>query len=113
MTPSLEQIIQSIQQLSAPEQEKVRQWLEERREVNEAQDDWQGRTEKFRRATSWIDSHRQEYLGQWVCLDGDNLISHGTDAKKVYTEAKDRGIKIPFVQQVREEDQSPFWGGWD
>ena len=33
---------------------------------------------------AWIEAHRDEYLGQWVALDGDRLIAHGSDAKKVY-----------------------------
>lgn len=111
MTPNLEEIIQSIKQLSASEQEKVLQWLEEKRRPQKVNGNWQERTEKFHLARRWIDEHRQEYLGQLICLDGDNLISHGEDAKKVYSEAKAKGIAIPFIEQVREEEPTLLWDG--
>lgn len=52
----------------------------------------------------WIAENRDQYLGQWVCLDGDELVSYGEDAIKVHREAKNKGIEIPFVSQVREEE---------
>lgn len=75
--------------------------------------DWQERNEKFQKALRWIDEYRAEYLGKWVCLDGETLIAHGADAKQVYAEAKSKGIKIPFIEQVREKEPSVYWGGWD
>ena len=75
--------------------------------------DWKERNEKFQKALHWIDENRTEFLGKWVCLDGEILISHGDDAKQVYREAKAEGIEIPFIEQVREEESAPFWGGWD
>jgi hypothetical protein len=113
MSANLEKVIQSIQQLSAAEQEKVLRWLEETRKPQPVISNWQERTEKFHLALRWIDQHRQAYLGQWVCLDGETLVSNGSDARQVYKEAKAKGITIPFIQQVREEDATPFWGGWD
>ncbi len=68
--------------------------------------------EKFELARRWLDQYRQAYLGQWVCLDGATLISNGNDARQVYREAKAKGIVIPFIEQVREEDAAPFWEGW-
>lgn len=113
MTPNFEQVIESIQQLPAVEQDKVLQWLEEKRKPRPTEENWNERVEKFHLALRWIDEHRLEFLGKWVCLDGDNLISYGDDAKQVYTEAKAKGIEIPFIEQVCEEEITPFWGGWD
>ena len=51
MTPNVEQIIRSIQQLPVPEREKVRQWLEDERTSDESERDWQakaGRSEKVK-----------------------------------------------------------------
>ena len=75
--------------------------------------DWRERNEKFQKALHWIDENRAEFLGKWVCLDGEMLIAHGADAKQVYDEAKSKGIKIPFIEQVREKETSAYWGGWD
>lgn len=113
MTPNFEQVIESIQQLPTTEQEKVLHWLEEKRKPRPTDKTWNERIEKFHLAMRWIDEHRQEFLGKWVCLDGDKLISYGEDAKQVYVEAKSKDIKIPFIEQVREEEKTPFWGGWD
>jgi hypothetical protein len=30
---------------------------------------------------TWVEAHRDEFLDQWVALDGGRLISHGSDAK--------------------------------
>ncbi len=113
MTPNFEKVIESIQQLSLVEQEKVWHWLEEKRKPRRVAMDWQERNEKFRLAQLWIDEHRREFLGKWVCLDGETLISYGEDAKAVYREARAKGIKIPFIEQVREKETAPYWGGWD
>ena len=113
MTPNFEKVIESIKQLPPVEQEKVWHWLEEKRKPRPTGENWDERTEKFRRALGWIDEHRREFLGKWVCLDGDKLVSFGDDAKKVYAEAKAKGIAIPFIEQVREAETAPFWGGWD
>ncbi len=113
MTLNYEQIIESIQKLSPQEQEKVLRWLEEKKRPREIENNWDERTEKFHLAMRWIDENREKYLGKWVCLDGDKLISSGVDAKEVFAEAKAKGIEIPFIEQVREEETSPFWGGFD
>lgn len=127
MQAKFEQALEAVRSLSTQDDERLWRWMQERRQEKHAQDrqfepsqslsfnenDWQERAAKIRRALRWIDEHRQEYLGQWVCLDGDQLISHGIDAKEVYKDAKSGGIKIPFVEQAREEEPAPFWGGWN
>ena len=66
---------------------------------------------RFRKAMNWMREHRAEYLGQWVVLVGDRLISHGPDATTVYAQAKAAGIETPFLEQIREEE-SAYCGGW-
>lgn len=112
MTPSVEEIIESIQQLPAREQEKVRRWLEARgasRYEEETSYAGAGRSAKSLR---WMDEHRKEYSGRWVALDGDCLISSGQTAQEVYFKAKVAGVKIPFVELVTEDEPFPFCGGW-
>lgn len=113
MTQNLQQVIKSIQQLPVNEQEQILHWLEEQRKPRRTEIDWQERNKKFQKALKWIEENRQEYLGKWVCLVGDKLIASGNDAKEVYGDAKAKGIKIPFIEQVREEESSAYWGGWD
>ncbi len=63
------------------------------------------------REKQWLKEHRHEYIGQWVALDGDRLISHGTNAREVYETAREAGVKVPFVAHIDPPDQLPF-GGW-
>ena len=72
----------------------------------------QQQMERFRKAMNWVAEHRAEFLGQWVVLVGDQLISHGTDAKIVYEQAKALGIPTPFLEQIHEQEKGPVMGGW-
>jgi hypothetical protein len=113
---TLEQVIEAARSLPREDQRRLREWLQEqeRQDAQEQQREEHLRqeAEKFRQAMNWLDEHRAQYLGQWVALDGDRLISHGADARKVYAEAKAAGLQAPFVELVTEEEKLPFCGGW-
>lgn len=113
MQTNAENVIESIRRLPLPEQEKVRHWMEEQHRPGPSNGDRNGGAEKFRSAMRWIEEHRDEYLGQWVCLDGDKLVAHGSDANTVYSTARSKGIDIPFIEQIRVDETAPAWGGWD
>ncbi|HYE76332.1 MAG TPA: DUF5678 domain-containing protein, partial [Blastocatellia bacterium] len=63
------------------------------------------------RENKWIEEHRAEYLGLWVALSGDRLLSSGTDARKVYEEARAAGEEAPYLARIGPSDELP-WGGW-
>ncbi len=63
------------------------------------------------REHAWIEAHRDEYLGQWVALDGDRLVAHGKDAREVYLAAREKGVKAPFLEQMMPSIE-PYMGGW-
>ena len=67
--------------------------------------------DKFRLAMKWIGEHREEFDGQWVALDGDTLLAHGTDGKKVHAAAQAKGVKTPLMHRVSIKETQPF-GGW-
>ncbi|SRR5258708_25076842 len=108
---TLEQIIEEARALSPGEKSKLRQALdrelEQQAPVQSSKADYP--TNEQERA--WLDAHRDEYLGEWVALDGDHLVAHGTDAKKVYDEAREQGIKAPYLERVSPK-QEAFMGGW-
>ncbi len=54
----------------------------------------------------WLAENRQNFLGQWVCLDGDRLVANGADAVKIYKEAREKGIEVPFVEHIVEEKEA-------
>jgi hypothetical protein len=63
------------------------------------------------RETQWVKEHRHEYVGQWVALDGERLVSHGTNAREVSEAARAAGVEVPFFTRVEPDEELPF-GGW-
>lgn len=112
MIPSFDQIIKSIEQLPAAEQEKIRRWLEDKGETNGEGHGSHAHANRSEKSLRWLHENRDRYSGQWVALDGDRLIANGPTAKEVYSKAKAEGIEIPFVELVTEEGSGPFTGGW-
>ena len=47
--------------------------------------------------TAYLSLDPKEYLGQWVALFGGKVIAHGTDIKKVSTQAKLLSKNKPFM----------------
>ncbi len=119
---TLEQIIEAARHLVPRDRQQLQRWLQEQEAQDAAtpaqdaeappKETPQEQMERFRKAMNWVAEHRAEYLGQWVALEGDRLISHGTDAVQVHREAKAAGIATPFLEQVVEKEEGPYWGGW-
>jgi hypothetical protein len=60
----------------------------------------------------WSENPPSDYHGQWVALEGGNVVAAGSQAKVVYNSARETGISSPFVIFVPREEQEPFTGGW-
>lgn len=107
---TLEQILEEARALTPDERRQLREALdrEARPAVGTASD-----SQPLRQASEqqWIAQHRDEYLGQWVVLEGDRLIVHGHDARSVYQAAREAGVTAPFLVRVKPVDELPF-GGW-
>ena len=56
---------------------------------------WDGRLEM-----KWIQENRDQYVGQWVALDGDTLIAHGIKARDVRAEARRKGVANPCLTHI-------------
>lgn len=68
---------------------------------------------KRQKSIAWIKSHRAEYGGKYVALDGDKLIGIGErygDALKLALQA---GYKNAFIGDVLPLDYEGFMGGLD
>lgn len=112
MTPTFEQAIEIVKALPPSEREMVRDWLEKeslQQPVKTAE--FKKKQDNFRRSLQWIQENRQTFDGQWVALDGENLLAHGTDGKKVHSEAQAKGVKTPLMHLVSVKETQPF-GGW-
>ncbi len=58
----------------------------------------------------WLRQHRSEYIGQWVALEGDQLIAYGNSAKEVFDKVDALGIELPLVLLV--EDPNLHFAGF-
>ena len=112
MNSSFDQIIKSIEQLPASEQERIRRWLDEKGTSNGEENSSQAHANRSAKSLRWLHENQEQYSGQWVALDGDRLIATGSTAKEVYSKAKAEGVEIPFVELVTARESGPFTGGW-
>ncbi|HMS39249.1 MAG TPA: DUF5678 domain-containing protein [Pyrinomonadaceae bacterium] len=115
MIQTADKAIETVRALPNAERAKFFDWAEEEIHKKSAEKqakkaELERKNERFRRALRWIDENKEEFDGQWVCLDGDKLIAHGKDAKAVYGEAKAKGIETPFMERIKA-NELPF-GGW-
>src|SRR5690242_13957365 len=112
MMLSVDQIIKSIAQLPAAEQERIRRWLQEKGATNREGQGSQAHATRSARSLRWLHENQEKYSGQWFALDGHRLIASGPTAKEVYSKAKAEGVQIPFVELVTDPDPVPSTGGW-
>jgi hypothetical protein len=104
---TLEQIIEQAKNLPVEEQRRLRAALGELESNGNAQPAYRTRE----RERSWIATHRDEYLGQWVAVEDDRLVAQGKDPRQVYLAARDAGIEVPYLVRV-EKREEPYTGGW-
>lgn len=107
---TVEKILEEITALSASEQARLRQLINQPPRKKEPLGkfvdpipvpDQQG-------AMRWMADHWREYPDQWVALDGDRLIAHGTDFKTVDAAASADGAYLPMVTFIERESERPF-----
>ncbi len=114
MQTNLEQIIESVKTLPFEDLDLLREVIDEERRHKQIekgkQEKLEERIAKFKKAEKWLAENREKYMNQWVCLEGDELIAHGSDALEVDRQAKEKGIEIPFMEHIVDESL-PF-GGW-
>jgi hypothetical protein len=110
---NFEEVLKVVRSLAPEERVRLRKWLAENEQNRRSQGEPGAAQSAPRRAREmrWLSQHEARYAGQWIALDGDRLLSHGPDARKVYAEAHAAGVKAPFVAYA--EDPNDFqWGGW-
>lgn len=59
-------------------------------------------------AFQWINSHGSDYHGQWLALDGDRLLAHGTNLTEVAAAARARGVQFPLLHLVEPPREHPY-----
>jgi len=101
---SVGRILKEVKRLSAAEQRELREALALNRVPLRAYN-------IHDRERAWVEIHRDEYLNEWVAIDGDTLIAHGPNAREVYLAAREAGVEVPYVEHLRPQNELPF-GGW-
>lgn len=64
-----------------------------------------------RRRLEWLKAHREQYAGEYVALDGDVLVGHGATIAEAREQAKQKGVRSPFLFRMTSEKEVLF-GGW-
>jgi hypothetical protein len=109
-----EQALEIVRALSPEEQQRLFQELRtERRQQTQSVNGGAEVIHHREREMRWFSDkqNRAQYGGQWVALEGDQLLSHGDDLRQVFAEAKAKGVEVPFTGFVDPLDALPF-GGW-
>lgn len=68
---------------------------------------------KRQKSIVWIKTHRKEYGGKYVALDGDKLIAVGEKYGDALKLARQKGYKNAFIGNVYPKDYVGYWGGLD
>lgn len=56
------------------------------------------------RQLEWLKKNREKYAGQYVALDGETLVGHGTTIREASEQAKQNGAENPFLIRVFSEE---------
>jgi hypothetical protein len=104
---TLEQIIEEVKKLPTEEKLRLRAALEQLTGNGDELSPYRAREDE----RAWLEAHGDEFLDQWVVLEADQLVAHGTDARIVYNEARAKGIGTPYLVHVTQK-ADPYVGGW-
>lgn len=58
------------------------------------------------RELEWRRTHvdiLRAFSGQWVALEGEEIIAHGTDPLRVVARAREKGISVPYIFRVETQ----------
>ena len=108
---TLERILNEVKRLTPEERRELREALEREAVCAVVLPSAGVDNDCWEREQRWLKEHREEYLGQWVALEGDRLLASGADGRAVYEEARAAGVRAPLVTRVEPRDELPF-AGW-
>lgn len=123
---TLEQIIEEVRKLPADEQRRLRAALEtidsdgESQPANDEPSPQKPQSLHFNNGDDeirqlrmeWLKSHREEHGGQYVALDGDQLLAVGPNFRIAREKALAAGKQNAFVTYLSKPDEIAEMGGW-
>lgn len=111
----LETFKQQTQALTAAEKLDLAEHLVKQAELDRAQAHTAAQPAEpdplRRREYAWLREHRDEYAGQYVALDGDQLVAHAGELRELHRLVREAGAYRPFFVRVEALDELPC-GGW-
>ncbi len=110
-----EMILAEIAALPAEEREKLQTLLDRQSSAVNGQaaaNDFIQPFDKTDPAPSlrWLAEHRAEFAGQYVALDGERLLAHGTEPQPVIEAVRASGLNGLFFTYLQPLDEPPFAG---
>ncbi|MGE0882130.1 MAG: DUF5678 domain-containing protein [Blastocatellales bacterium] len=110
-----EMILAEIAALPADEREKLRTLLNQQPTAGQDQEQASAFIRSFDErdpalSLRWVEEHGEEFAGQYVALDGDRLVAHGTDPKEIIATVRASGLNGLFFTLVPPADAPPFAG---
>lgn len=116
---SLESIKQQIASLSRQEQAELSEFLAEQMKqdrtaalASTATEAGNAAEVRRRQHLEWMKANRAEYGGQYVALDGGNLVAVGKTFPEAERAARVSGVEKPFVTYLSKPDEVGYMGGW-
>ena len=109
-TPTLDEIKHQAMLLSEEDRKALMDFLVTRIEPD-VEDGRQIEARDFSREMEWIRQNRQSYRGQFVALNGGQLVAHGAKEREVWRAAAGTAVPNPFLAYIETEVEETF-GGW-
>jgi hypothetical protein len=116
-TKLLHDLMERSSELNQEEKERLARFLSEQVRNSDGNDEGTApqspHTEpsKGQHATTWLKAHATEYAGQYVALNGDQLVGSGPTIRHAHMAAKRNGCPQAFLVHVPPR-QGYTWGGW-
>lgn len=116
-TELLRDLMARSSELTMEEKQRLAQYLSEQVKNGNGDEDSvsaQKRQPDHRKgqlSVAWLKSHGEEHAGQYVALDGDQLVGSGRTIRDAQTAAKDKGYPQALLVHVPPREGGT-WGGW-
>ena len=95
-----EQAVEMVQTLLPADRQRLQQWLAEEDNKNGHSQSAPASSRALEMRWLADERNRAQYGGQWVALEGEQVLSHSDDLRRVYTEAQAKGVRVPFTSFV-------------
>lgn len=61
----------------------------------------------------WLETHADQYRGQWIALKDGDLIAHSSDGQAFVKAVQDSSVACPLLLLIPPRNGTPQIGSWD